>query len=135
MIVPSTAENYSDAALIRACQKGETDAFRGLYRRHQTKVRALLQHLCDPAELDDLVQEVFVRAWKGLPKMRGSAQFSTWLYRIAWNVGADYRRQMAQRRQRQQYQGEIAAAIEGTTSPWQQIHHQDLVRRRCDDFA
>lgn len=61
--------------------------------------------------------------------MRGSAQFSTWLYRIAWNVGADYRRQMAQNNHRAQQQGALVASIEQTASLWQQIHCQDLVRR------
>jgi RNA polymerase sigma factor (sigma-70 family) len=129
MTVNTHAENCSDLELIRACQRGEADAFRGLYRRHQKQVRVLLYHLCDPATLDDLVQEVFLRAWKGLPKMRGSAQFSTWLYRIAWNVGADYRRQMARNNHRTQQQETWVASIEQTASPWQQIHCQDLVRR------
>ncbi|NJM76799.1 MAG: sigma-70 family RNA polymerase sigma factor [Acaryochloridaceae cyanobacterium RU_4_10] len=127
--INARAENCSDLELIRACQKGDTEAFRGLYRRHQQRVRALLHHLCDPTTLDDLVQEVFLRAWKGLPKMRGSAKFSTWLYRIAWNVGADYRRQMAQNNHRIQQQGVWVESMEQTTTPWQQIHCQDLVRR------
>ena len=88
----------SDDALIQACQNGDTEAFRWLYRRHQRIVRTTLYHLCDPTTLDDLVQDVFLRAWKGLGSMRQQAQFSTWLYRIAWNVGADYRRRMAQTR-------------------------------------
>jgi RNA polymerase sigma factor (sigma-70 family) len=129
MTINAHAENCSDLELIRACQKGDADAFRGLYRRHQQRVRALLHHLCDATTLDDLVQEVFLRAWKGLPKMRGSAQFSTWLYRIAWNVGADYRRQMAKNNHRTQQQGAWVESMEQTASPWQQIHCQDLVRR------
>lgn len=123
------AENCSDLELIRACQKGDAEAFRGLYRRHQQRVRALLHHLCDPTTLDDLVQEVFLRAWKGLPKMRGSAKFSTWLYRIAWNVGADYRRQRVQDSHRTQQQGVWVESMEQTASPWQTMHCQDLVRR------
>ena len=53
------------------------------------RVRSILFQLCEAAALDDLVQEVFLRAWKGLPKFRQTAQFSTWLYRIAWNVASD----------------------------------------------
>jgi RNA polymerase sigma factor (sigma-70 family) len=117
----------SDAALIQACQNGDTEAFRGLYRRHQRFVRSMLQHLCDPTTLDDLVQEVFLRAWKGLGRMRQESQFSTWLYRIAWNVGADYRRRMAQSRAHQAQLSEFSAEVPSTA--WQDLHHQDLVRR------
>jgi RNA polymerase sigma-70 factor (ECF subfamily) len=77
--------------------------------------------------LDDLVQEVFLRAWKGLGNMRQQSQFSTWLYRIAWNVGADYRRHMAQSRSKQAYLSEFST--EPPATAWQELHHQDLVRR------
>jgi RNA polymerase sigma factor (sigma-70 family) len=125
----------SDAALIRACQLGKTDAFRELYRRHQTSVRAMLQHLCDPMMLEDLVQEAFIKAWKGLPKMRGSAQFSTWLYRIAWNVGADYRRSMAQQRKGIQQQEIMYGAMDSAINSLQQMHHQDLVSRGLQEIS
>jgi RNA polymerase sigma-70 factor (ECF subfamily) len=39
-------------------------------------------------DVDDIVQELFLRAWKGLPRFRGDAQFSTWLYRITANCAA-----------------------------------------------
>jgi RNA polymerase sigma-70 factor (ECF subfamily) len=45
--------------------------------------------------VDDIVQELFVRAWKGLPRFRGDAQFSTWLYRIAVNTAIKYRSRRA----------------------------------------
>jgi RNA polymerase sigma factor (sigma-70 family) len=126
MTTKSTVDPRSDTALIQACQNGDREAFRWLYQRHQKSVRSMLQHLCDPSTLDDLVQEVFVRAWKGLGRMRQQSQFSTWLYRIAWNVGADYRRGMAQSRTRQQ---EIQMHSEDASTPWQDLHYQDLVRR------
>jgi RNA polymerase sigma factor (sigma-70 family) len=119
----------SDAELVRDCQCGKPDAFRELYRRHQRSVRAMLKHLCDPAMLEDLVQEVFIKAWKGLPKMRGTAQFSTWLYRIAWNVGADYRRKMAQQRQRTQQQEIMYDLADNAPHTLLQLHHQDIVSR------
>jgi len=42
--------------------------------------------MSNPDDVDDVVQELFIRAWKGLPRFRGDAQFSTWLYRIAVNT-------------------------------------------------
>lgn len=88
----------TDGTLVQRCQAGDPEAFRGLYRRHQQRVRALLFHHCGEQHLDDLVQEVFLRAWKGIRRFRQSAQFSTWLYRIAWNVAQDQRRRFAQDR-------------------------------------
>jgi RNA polymerase sigma factor (sigma-70 family) len=92
----------SDEELVNACIQGDRDCFRLLYRRHHQRVRQILYQLCDPPTIDDLVQEVFLRAWKGLPKFRRDAQFSTWLYRIAWNVCADRRQAIARDRTRLQ---------------------------------
>src|SRR5215212_6022384 len=57
-------------------------------RRHQSAVRGLLRQLTrtDLALADDLAQEAFLRAYKHIRSFRGEARFSTWLYRIAYNV-------------------------------------------------
>jgi RNA polymerase sigma-70 factor (ECF subfamily) len=117
----------TDDSLVKACQGGNTEAFRLLYRRHQRLVRSTLFHLCDPITLDDLVQEVFLRAWRGLPALRGEARFSTWLYRIAWNVGADYRRQVAKTLNQQEKLQTFSN--DPSSTQWQELHHQDLVQR------
>lgn len=82
--------------LVLRCQQGDTLSFKQLYRRYQQRVRATLYQLCGSEMLDDLEQEVFLRVWKGLPKLRKPEYFSTWLYRITWNVATDKRRQFAQ---------------------------------------
>ncbi len=63
-------------------------AFAELVRRHQSIVRATLRRLTggDEALADDLAQETFVKAFRSLKHFRGEAKFSTWLYRIAYNV-------------------------------------------------
>ncbi|MGF1576099.1 MAG: sigma-70 family RNA polymerase sigma factor [Cyanophyceae cyanobacterium] len=97
--IPDSASAPSgDQELVNRCQQGDPQAFCLLYRRHQQRVRSLLFHQCGEDMLDDLVQDVFLRAWKGLPRFRQTAQFSTWLYRIAWNVAQDQRRRFAQQR-------------------------------------
>jgi RNA polymerase sigma-70 factor (ECF subfamily) len=90
----------SDRHLIQDCLRGDSRSFAELYRRHQQRVRSTLYQLCGGERLDDLVQETFLRAWRGLPKFRQSAQFSTWLYRIAWNVASDCRQDLARDRDR-----------------------------------
>ena len=122
------SDKDTDRYIIERCKQGDRHSFRQLYRRHQQRVRSLLYQLCGASALDDLVQEVFLRAWKGLPQLRQTSQFSTWLYRIAWNVASDQRRQFAQAHQNRQ--------TLTNTMPVQQdapdimhLHYQDLVQR------
>jgi RNA polymerase sigma-70 factor (ECF subfamily) len=74
------------------------------------------------------VQEVFLRAWKGLPKLRQTAQFSTWLYRIAWNVASDQRRQFAQANENQQTLRKTVP-IQQDGLDMMNLHYKDLVQR------
>ena len=124
----------TDDLLVKHCVDGDRHSFRLLYRRHQHRVRQILYQLCDPITLDDLVQEVFLRAWKGLPKFRQSSQFSTWLYRIAWNVASDRRQTLAQDRSRLQT---IVQSIstQHDDPDIMQLHYQDLVRKGLSSLS
>ncbi len=118
----------SDRELVQRCVNGDRATFSLLYRRHQQRVRGIVYQLGDAALLDDLVQEVFLRAWKGLPKFRQTAQFSTWLYRIAWNVAADQRQGAIRQRSQLLTLSQQASPAEGN-SELMQLHYQDLVQR------
>ena len=124
-----------DGELVRRCQQGDRESFRHLYRRHQLKVRSLLFQLCGSIALDDLVQEVFLRAWKGLPKMRRSAGFSTWLYRITWNVASDRRKEIAKQRDRQKTLAGEASAQPAPTGDLIRLHYQETVRRGLEALS
>ena len=79
----------TDADLVaRVLVDDDQHAFGELVRRHQSSVRGLLRQLtrADLALADDLAQEAFLRAYKHIRSFRGEARFSTWLYRIAYNV-------------------------------------------------
>jgi len=79
----------SDAQLIaRVLVQDDRHAFDELVRRHQSTVRACLRKLTtgNAALADDLAQETFLLAYKNLKSFRQEAKFSTWLYRIAYNV-------------------------------------------------
>ena len=79
----------TDADLLaRVIVDGDQHAFGELVRRHQSPVRGLLRQLvrADVELADDLAQETFIRAYKNIRSFRGEAKFSTWLYRIAYNV-------------------------------------------------
>jgi RNA polymerase sigma-70 factor, ECF subfamily len=97
-VIAETTTILTDRELVEICRQGDRSAFRELYRRYQQRVKASLYQLCGSEGLDDLVQEVFLRVWKGLPKLREVSYFSTWLYRITWNVATDQRRQLARGR-------------------------------------
>jgi RNA polymerase sigma-70 factor (ECF subfamily) len=88
MAVRSDA-GVDDVELVaRVLADDDRGAFAALVNRHQGAVRGLLRRLCagDGAAADDLAQETFVRAYRGLRRFRGGARLSTWLHRIAYNV-------------------------------------------------
>jgi RNA polymerase sigma-70 factor (ECF subfamily) len=79
--------NLDDEALVSAAQRGDHEAFAALMTRHQRYVYNLAYRLLqDTHEAQDLTQEAFLRAWKGLETFRGQAKFTTWLYRIVTNL-------------------------------------------------
>jgi RNA polymerase sigma-70 factor (ECF subfamily) len=76
----------SENELIRRARNGDEDAFEELVMLHADRVQGALRRFgLDAAEADEVAQEVFLRAWRGLGRFEGRAQFSTWLYRIAFN--------------------------------------------------
>lgn len=64
--------------------------FDDLYDRYQSLIRGVVFRFCGEAQLDDLMQEVFVKIWKALPEFRGDASLKTWMYRIAVHVSLDH---------------------------------------------
>lgn len=84
--MPSPSAALSEPALIERARAGDPDAFGLLVQSHSDRVyRALRGFSLEPAEADEVAQEVFLRAWRGLERFEGRAQLSTWLYRIAYN--------------------------------------------------
>ena len=126
----------ADADLVVACLRGHTHRFGELYDRYHQPVRSTLFQLCGGDRLDDLTQEVFVRAWKGLKGFRHQAKFSTWLYRIAWNVASDCRKSLAkQRQQRQQLTQALASPLQQGHGGLNQLHHQQLVQEGLQQLS
>lgn len=85
-----------DGQLVRKAQRGDRDAFRRLVEAHQHRLYTLaVRELGSAADAEDAVQETLVRAWKALPRFRGQAAFSTWIYRICLNAVSDQRARSA----------------------------------------
>ena len=76
----------ADLALVARAQAGDRKAFEQLVRRHSDRVYAVARRLGLPsAAAEEVTQEAFLRAWRGVASFRGDARFFTWLYRIAVN--------------------------------------------------
>ena len=82
--VPAAAEAEEERGLVDRARAGETGAFEALVRRYQGWVFTLaLRMVGDRAEAEDLAQDVFLKAYRGLRGFKGASRFSTWLYAIA----------------------------------------------------
>lgn len=80
-------QQIEQSELISRAQRGDMLAFRQLYDAYLRRVAAQVGRLLGPSsEVEDVVQEVFVQVHRSLPKFRGDSEFSTWLYRVTWNV-------------------------------------------------
>src|SRR5437870_549734 len=87
--------------LVAACQRGENAALHALYQRYVRRVRMLVLRIVGPEDADEITQEVFLKALRGIGGFRGESQLGTWLYRLAVNAALSYasRDQARQRRQ------------------------------------
>ena len=76
----------SEQDLIRRARSSDQNAFGELVMMHADRVVGALRRFgLSAGDADEVAQEVFLRAWRGLPRFQERAQFSTWLYRIAFN--------------------------------------------------
>lgn len=80
-----------DQQLVERVQRGDKQAFGLLVSKYQRKlVRLLSRMIRDPAEVEDVAQEAFIKAYRALPNFRGESAFYTWLYRIGVNTAKNY---------------------------------------------
>ena len=87
-----------DPQVVAAARRGDLGAFETLVRRYQAEVWRLARRLVrDPAAADDVTQDAFLRAFRGLPRYRGESKFSTWLFAIARNCAHDELRRAGRR--------------------------------------
>src|SRR5512142_177207 len=80
-----------DQVLVERAQHGDKRAFELLVSKYHRKLGRLLSRMVrDPAEVEDITQEAFIKAYRALPGFRGESAFYTWLYRIAVNTAKNY---------------------------------------------
>ena len=87
-----------DRQLVARAQQGDKQAFELLVEKYQRKLARLLSRFIrDPAEVEDVTQEAFIKAYRALPAFRGDSAFYTWLYRIGINTAKNYLMAMGRR--------------------------------------
>ncbi len=91
MLQGSAVDRELDQELVERAQKGDKRAFELLVMKYQRKLARLLSRMVrDAAEVEDISQEAFIKAYRALPQFRGESAFYTWLYRIAVNTAKNY---------------------------------------------
>lgn len=98
MLSANELESIDELALVTRFQNGDTSAFNTLVLKYQTQIAKLIyKHVKDAETTKDLSQEVFLKAYKALPRFKGDSAFYSWLYRIATNCCIDFLRQKKRR--------------------------------------
>jgi RNA polymerase sigma-70 factor (ECF subfamily) len=85
------------ARMVKRAREGDRESFDELVKSHQEGLRSFLAHRVEASEVDDVIQDVFVAAWRALPSYDGRSQFRTWLFAIAFNKVRDHYRQKMRR--------------------------------------
>jgi RNA polymerase sigma-70 factor, ECF subfamily len=117
MDLTSSAARPPKESVVSRAQHGDVDAFGELYREHAGRVFALCVRMSgDRIHAQELMQDVFVRAWERLGSFRGDASFGSWLHRLAVNVVLTGVRTDSRREARVTLAEDLAAAESGRGS-------------------
>jgi RNA polymerase sigma-70 factor (ECF subfamily) len=139
-----TTEKAADQALVERVQQGDKKAFDVLVLKYQHKVANLIsRYIRDQAEVADVTQEAFIKAYRALPKFRGDSAFYTWLYRVAINTAKNHLAAQARRPPSDDIEAETAeqmdmggALKEGDTPERLALQREiaETVQRAIDDL-
>jgi RNA polymerase sigma-70 factor (ECF subfamily) len=109
-------EQSVDQLLVERVQRGEKKAFDILVAKYQHKIVKLIsRYIRDQAEVLDVAQDAFIKAYRALPKFRGESAFYTWLYRIAINTAKNYLVAQGRRLPDSDVSIDVAENFEGAT--------------------
>ncbi|HEY5091108.1 MAG TPA: sigma-70 family RNA polymerase sigma factor [Polyangia bacterium] len=90
-----TRVQLDDAALVAAIQRTDPGSREALYHRYKRRVFGLALRIVGSVDAEEVAQEAFIRIFRGLPKFRGDAALSTWIYRLAVNAALSHRTRRA----------------------------------------
>jgi RNA polymerase sigma-70 factor (ECF subfamily) len=129
-IACAVEEREDDERAVRAILAGDTEAFDALARAYRGRLLGIcFRYTGNREDADDVVQDVLLRAYRGLPGFRGDASFRTWLYRIAVNACLNW---TAGRRWREAPVSELPVLVDPAPTPAErlaEIEEETAVRR------
>src|SRR5262245_44981037 len=100
MATPAEREAATAAHLVACAKAGDPRAFNALVLRYRKRIFALALHLSgSERDADDIVQDVFIRAYHALDRFEGRSEFFTWVYRLTLNRAFDAKRARARKRE------------------------------------
>ena len=124
------SEAISDAECVRKLQRGDTDAFEILIRRHQKTIFNLIYRMLgDYDEAAEISQETFLSAYRAIGSFRGDSNFSTWLYRIALNHATTRRKSLHTRQQRSVAMENTEPASDPHPGPAESMEKKEIRQR------
>ena len=119
----------TDADLVSRSLDGDVDAFETIYRQHSARIYTLACRMAgSPEDGEDLLQEIFLQAFRKLGTFKGDASLGTWLYRLALNHCLDYVRSRQARMKKLTDTLDAEASIEPTARRTTPIAKLDLDR-------
>src|SRR5579871_2575001 len=97
LLAPAGASRgeLDDATLIASVKRGDPGSREALYHRYKRRVYGLALRIVGASDAEEVAQEAFIRIFRGLPKFRGDAALSTWIYRLAVNAALSHRTRRA----------------------------------------
>lgn len=132
----------TEQELILKAKAGDKTAFEALVTQHQKKIFTLtLRMTGNRQDAEDLAQEAFLNAWRGLANFQGDSSFSTWVYRLASNACIDHIRSQKRRREvletaaLENEDGEAIHLPDSTFDPQQQLEKQEIRQAVEDGLA
>lgn len=125
----STDGQMTEAALIEAVRRGDAGSREALYHRYKRRVYALAVRIVGATDAEEVAQEAFIRIFRGLPKFRGDAALSTWIYRLAVNAALSHRARRASAPAETQDDELEAAAADAAGDGRAEPAHGDAVLR------
>src|SRR5450755_1123227 len=122
------ADREVDQQLVERAQRGDKRAFELLVLKYQRKLGRLLSRLVrDPAEVEDVTQEAFIKAYRALPSFRGDSAFYTLLYRVAVNTAKNYLVAMGRRAPTStRFDNEDAEQLRDSATPEDELHGKQI---------
>ena len=127
-------EREIDQALVERVQKGDKKAFDILVLKYQQRVMNILSRFVrDHAEIQDLAQETFIKAYRALATFRGDSAFYTWVYRIAINTAKNFLVAQGRRPPRDDVEASEAETYDGSDGLHEQASPERMLLK--DEIA